>query len=590
MTFTGKDSGRGTLRVYIDGAPEPVVEDTPFNVLSGRALAGPPLADSVSPDTPYENRGHDLYLPIPYAKHCKITYESARLGEWRSANERLGRGTETVYYSINHRAYAAGTPVVSFSKAELQKNAALINGIQRQLAAGAFKAAPEKTAVKLDTDLAPGESRRFTLRGPAAIQRLAMKIEAAGNAQALRSTVLEIAFDGEKTVAAPAGDFFGVGYRQAFTRTWFTAADEGGLMEAFWVMPFARTCEITLRNLGARPVRVAGASASAKAWDWDARSMHFGASWRQYTRVPAMPDAEARDLNFVTLEGRGIYVGDSLTLFNTGYRWWGEGDEKVYVDGEKFPSHFGTGSEDYYGYAWSRPEVFTGHPFIAQPVGNGAGEPGLVVNTRLRSLDGIPFRKSLRFDMELWSHSRARINFAPAAYWYALPGARAVAPAAADMTAAALPVPLRHADLPPVPDENGNIEGEHLCRLSTPSGRFTQQTRELPWSGNAQLFWQEAGVGSVATLGFDSDKAGRFTMTGVFTIAPDYAMVNIYLNGRRVLNRLDLSEKKLGVREVSTPEPVELRKGANVLEVEIVRRSKFVPARSFFGLDRLSFK
>ena len=35
--------------------------------------------------------------------------------------------------------------------------------------------------------------------------------------------------------------------------------------------------------------------------------------------------------------------------------WWGEGDEKVFVDGEKFPSHFGTGTEDYYGYAWCWP-------------------------------------------------------------------------------------------------------------------------------------------------------------------------------------------------------------------------------------------
>lgn len=33
--------------------------------------------------------------------------------------------------------------------------------------------------------------------------------------------------------------------------------------------------------------------------------------------------------------------------------WWGEGDEKLFVDGEKFPSTFGTGSEDYVGYAWA---------------------------------------------------------------------------------------------------------------------------------------------------------------------------------------------------------------------------------------------
>ena len=41
----------------------------------------------------------------------------------------------------------------------------------------------------------------------------------------------------------------------------------------------------------------------------------------------------------------------------------GEGDEKVYVDGETFPSHFGTGTEDYYGYAWGRYEPWINHPF-----------------------------------------------------------------------------------------------------------------------------------------------------------------------------------------------------------------------------------
>ena len=47
--------------------------------------------------------------------------------------------------------------------------------------------------------------------------------------------------------------------------------------------------------------------------------------------------------------------------------WATKGDEKVYVDGETFPSHFGTGTEDYYGYAWGRYEPWINHPFVAQP-------------------------------------------------------------------------------------------------------------------------------------------------------------------------------------------------------------------------------
>ena len=53
-------------------------------------------------------------------------------------------------------------------------------------------------------------------------------------------------------------------------------------------------------------------------------------------------------------------VGDTLALHNGAAAWWGEGDEKIFVDGETFPSHFGTGSEDYYGYSFGEyavPEI-----------------------------------------------------------------------------------------------------------------------------------------------------------------------------------------------------------------------------------------
>ena len=57
-----------------------------------------------------------------------------------------------------------------------------------------------------------------------------------------------------------------------------------------------------------------------------------------------------------------------------GAAWWGEGDEKIYVDGEAFPSLFGTGTEDYFGYAWSTTETFA-HAYHAQTRAPGAASP-----------------------------------------------------------------------------------------------------------------------------------------------------------------------------------------------------------------------
>ena len=38
-------------------------------------------------------------------------------------------------------------------------------------------------------------------------------------------------------------------------------------------------------------------------------------------------------------------MGAMLNIMNPVIWWWGEGDEKVYIDGEEFPSIFGTGTE-----------------------------------------------------------------------------------------------------------------------------------------------------------------------------------------------------------------------------------------------------
>lgn len=111
-------------------------------------------------------------------------------------------------------------------------------------------------------------------------------------------------------------------------------------------------------------------------------------------------------------------MGDALTIWNPVRRWWGEGDEKIWVDGEDFPSIFGTGTEDYYGYSWGgMSNDFYEHPFHAQPTSaiynmhNRKTEAEFATRntqnysteTRTRSLDVMPFGSSMQLDMEVWS-------------------------------------------------------------------------------------------------------------------------------------------------------------------------------------------
>ena len=422
MTFAGENSGKGILRIYLDNNIEPAIEGTAFEILSGGKLTGAPLATSVSDSTEYERRGHNLYLPIPYAKHCKVTYESENITE-----EGAKTSGEAVYYNINYRTYVKDTKVITYSADDLINYRSQIEATQAKLKNNEITISGDKIEKELTGTVHAGSSIQADLNGNSAIRLLRFKIEADNLEQALRSTILEISFDGNTTVKSPIGDFFGTGYQIRKYDTWYTKVEEDGTMACYWVMPYKSQCNIKIKNFGNQDVKILKGDIISSPYNWDKNTLYFGAAWKQFTHLSTgehktQDDYEsAFDINFVTLKGKGVYVGDGVVLFNTVYKWWGEGDEKIYIDNETFPSHIGTGTEDYYGYAWCRPEKFINHPFIAQPDGSGNFDPGYTVNLRFRALDAIPFNEKIRFDMEMWHWSQAIINFAPVTFWYIHP-------------------------------------------------------------------------------------------------------------------------------------------------------------------------
>lgn len=411
----GSEFSNGMLRVYLDYSSMPTLEAPATDFIDKGYLTGPPLSQGVSPLTDYRWRGHNLYLPIPYGKHCKITYET------KSFIDPGGAKSEALYYQINYRRYKEGTSVQTFSMNDLEKHATLLKHTQNLLKEGRSKVNDETKP--LTGTLKPGGMLTADVTGEKAIYSMQFKLSAADLSQSLRSVVLEIEFDGKRTVWCPAGDFFGTGYQIHPYKTWYTHVRQDGTMSCHWVMPFKKQAKIKLQNLGEQTVEVETGNITTGPWQWDNRSMYYHAAWKQWSDVRTHSNREdtdngASDLNWIIIRGRGKYVGDVLTLYNNAPQWWGEGDEKIYVDGEPFPSHFGTGSEDYYGYAWCRPDSFSA-PFHAQPCGAGNLDIGFTVNSRFRSLDAIPFTTSLQFDMELWHWVQTNMDYAPTIFWYA---------------------------------------------------------------------------------------------------------------------------------------------------------------------------
>jgi hypothetical protein len=399
----------GTLRFYFDGSEEPAIETVADKLLSGESFVREPLAA-------VRSIGRNLYLPIPYARRCKITYD--RPNHWKSKNDE-----DCAWYNINYRTYPRRTDLQTFTMGEFEAARTLVDQIGKNLLTiDQYSGLGTRTTPQETRTLRPGSSITQTLSGPAAVRKLSLRIAADNLPQALRDTVLSLEFDGEETVWSPVGDFFGSGIGLNPFHDWWRAVDNDGTMSCWWVMPFNDSCKVRLDNIGGQTLDVGFGPLVSGPWQWDDRSMHFHANWRQQYGIDTKKE-DGLDWNYIEIAGQGVYAGDTLTIHNGSSEWWGEGDEKIFVDGESFPSNFGTGTEDYYGYSFGDRGVFFEAPFHAQPRADGNHQPGYTVNTRTRSLDAIPFMKALKFDMEIWHWAKTTMTYAVTTYWYARPGA-----------------------------------------------------------------------------------------------------------------------------------------------------------------------
>lgn len=554
------------LYFYIDGATEPVVAGTSESVIGGDALVGAPLSQETA-------RGRNLYLPIPYAKSVKVTCD--KIDE-----------QPAFYYQINYRTYPAGTPVESFSKQALADEADEIAEVNAELSS--YKNTNDGEEQTVTVSIPAGSSTGpLDFYGPGKFVELAGKLTADDLPAALRGVVVSIQFDGEETVRCPFGDFFGggVGVNPYFTR--YTRVESDGTMTCSWPMPFQKSARIELFNYAKEPVSVTGRF-RFKRDEWTDRSMYFHCNWRQRRGIETVKGNGTCDWNYLTAGGRGVYVGDALSLVNRDPAWWGEGDEKIYVDGEKFPSHFGTGTEDYYGYAWGTPTFFES-PWRAQPRAEGPASYGNITNLRFRALDAIPFTKDFKIDIEVWHWAATTVDYSVASYWYAfsgaetpeMPGASEIQSEAAAGVSYRTPYELK-------------LDGYEFAADNPPiSGHVASQAMEIfgsDWKDNKQLFWIDGKPGEKIGLLFDVEKENPSILRLGMTAARDYGIVQVWLDGERLGAPLDLfhADKVIRRTQVFGALPP-LSAGKHRIDFEIVGKNE-KSVNYFFGTDSVVFE
>lgn len=557
---------KGVLRVYLDGAERPTIEVPMTEILGGKWKAPESLSYNAA-------SGWNLYLPIPYAKHCTITSDA-----------------DGSYYHVNYRTYVAGTEVTSFDPGQLAACASAVARVDKEFTTDRTQGLPaftlEEKGVMAGKATLPGDTVEVPLPvGSFAITGMMVSIKARDLAQATRSCIIKAKFDGEQAIWCPVGDFFGSGVGLNRFQDQYRSVGEDGWMRCRWVMPWEKTGTIEIENLGTEPVQI-DFRARYKPWKWDENSMHFHAAWHREWPIHTVAGGGTKDFNYVDIQGRGVYVGDTLSVMNPIVAWWGEGDEKIYVDGEAFPSHFGTGTEDYYGYAWCKAEVFT-RPFHAQPRCDGeerSNNWGRSTVTRSRSLDAIPFAKSLSMNMEVWHWKECDVEFASTAYFYARPGAttnRAPEVEGAKAQLVAAP-PLA----PPVAIA-GAIEFESMRASAKSEGlvAFMQLGFDGILSHEKHIWVQAEKIGDFVE--YKIPGAARAKVKLYATKSWDYGIVRLSVNGQKGAE-VDLCS---GVREVKSSGPIDLGEfepvdGNFTIRAEVVGVSeKSVPPRTYFGLD-----
>lgn len=413
----------GMLRFYFDNAAQPAIAIHSFDLMKAGFNLGPAL---LNPHSSYEAQGkggNTLYLPLLYQKHCKVTWEYTDTSAMKTAH----------YYQINYRTYPPGTKVKTFTMNDLTVEKALIDRTEAALWNPVVQGEKQ---VKLAQQLAAGKEVTMDLpTGTNAIRQLSFQLSTANQAdyeKAWRNVILKIEFDGAQTVWCPLGDFIGSGYGGRKIKSWYRELNEEGQAVSRWVMPYEKRAKVTIINKAGFDVNL-HAAATVNPFRWDSNTMYFHTTYKyeenvkdvkadyDLNKVAKQDIAGPIDWNFVTINGKGVYMGNTFSVYNHMSAWYGEGDAKAYVDNEAFPSEFGTGLEDYYNTSWA-PVVLYQTPFANAPRADSASSAGYNTFTRTRNLDRIPFTKAFSFDMEMLSWTGGTIDAAATTYWYGFKG------------------------------------------------------------------------------------------------------------------------------------------------------------------------
>jgi hypothetical protein len=267
------------------------------------------------------------------------------------------------------------------------------------------------------------------IAGPGAIQHIWLTV----HPEHWRKLIFRFYWDGEASpsVEVPIGDFFcnGWGVRCNITSL-AVAVNPAGGFNSYWEMPFRKSARITVENITDDEIRGFYYQITYALTEVPDNAAYFHAQWRRSNPLPYKTDHTLVE----GIKGQGHYVGTYIAWGVNNNGWWGEGEIKFFMDGDKdFPTIAGTGTEDYFGGAWNfeHPKgeygvftgPYTGLPQVIKPDGLYLSQQRFGMY-RWHITDPIRFQQDLRVTIQAlgWRSGRRYLplqdDIASTAYWY----------------------------------------------------------------------------------------------------------------------------------------------------------------------------
>jgi len=253
-----------------------------------------------------------------------------------------------------------------------------------------------------------------------------------------RFSILRIYWDGQEhpSVECPVGDFFACGWGKfAQVSSLAVCVNPGSAFNCYWPMPFGKRCRITMENIAEVDMTLYY-QINYSLGEVSSERGYFHA---QFRRVNPLPYGEVYTI-LDGVEGRGRFVGTHMAWGVNNAGWWGEGEIKFYLDGDKdFPTLCGTGTEDYFcgSYNFENKETqqylefttaYAGMPQVLRP--NGVYDSQMRFGMyRWHITDPVRFKKDIRVTIQAlgWRSGGRYLplqdDISSVAYWYqTLPG------------------------------------------------------------------------------------------------------------------------------------------------------------------------